>query len=137
MTLLGLAFFLITAFTVGRMRLLFSGFPAHEFEEATLRTACCLVLVEESQILFVELGEELIPSNLLKSILAAITREVDAQNAYFLIAPVPLTVAGLPPRASTHLLISSWSVVILVSPAMKHLLLLLSIAEASLCCLRT
>src|SRR5204862_4139042 len=85
MTLLGLAFFLITAFTVGRMRLLFSGFPAHEFEEATLPTACCLVLIEESQILFIKLGKELIPCNLFKGILAAITREVDAQNAYFVI----------------------------------------------------
>src|SRR5205823_4592214 len=86
MTLLGLAFFLITAFTVGRMSLLFSVFPAHEFEEATLLTACCRVLIEESQILFIELGKELIPCNLFKGILAAITREVDAQNAYFVIA---------------------------------------------------
>src|SRR2546421_7381942 len=80
MTLMGLALF------VGGMGFLFSRFAAYKLEEAALLSACCLLLVEESQILFIELGEELIPCNLLKRIFAAITREVNAQNTYFVIA---------------------------------------------------
>src|SRR5579884_2263736 len=66
---------------LGARRLLrlymFSSITAHQFKEAALLAARGRVLVEESEMLFVELREEFIPGNLFEGPLPTVARKVN------------------------------------------------------------
>jgi hypothetical protein len=60
---------------------------ADEFEEPAFLAIAGLFLIQEGEILFVELLEELIPLDFLERVLAAIARKIDTQHArLFLVA---------------------------------------------------
>jgi hypothetical protein len=58
----------------------------HQLVEVACPAAYGFVLVEELQIALVELSEPVLPANILEVALVPIRREVDAEDAGFLIA---------------------------------------------------
>src|SRR2546421_1126526 len=76
-------------------RLLFSHIATDQLEEPALITPCRLLLIEESEIFLIKLGEKLIPGNFFQGILSTITREVNAQYTGFATAFCALNGGGL------------------------------------------
>src|SRR5690348_7954957 len=60
---------------------LLSRFTAHEFIEVAALSACRRFLIQQCQTALVEFVEPVVPGDLFERSLAAVTGEIDAQNA--------------------------------------------------------
>ncbi len=88
------------------MLLLFRALAAHQFIEVALLPLGRLFLIEQREVAFIELLEELLPRNRLQLILR-LARKIQPQKTAISLVPGTFHPRRVAPRSSAHLRISS------------------------------